>query len=221
MKKILSKLNNGEKSKKIFLTSTGLTNLKVREAILGEIGKMQKQLVAIITTADDEKEKGHFCQLALAQFNKLGFGKVDFVDLERTPDYDFSNCGITYVSGGNTFRLLKFAKAVNFKKIINDLLDRGGVYIGVSAGSYIMCPTIEMSYWKPDPDRNDFGLDDLSAFNFVPFLLVVHYSLEYKDIIKKHVEQAKYPTRILTNEQAFFIKDGIAGLIGEGEEIKL
>ncbi len=30
--------------KKIFLTSTGLTSLKVREAILGEIGKMQNQL---------------------------------------------------------------------------------------------------------------------------------------------------------------------------------
>jgi len=131
--------------KKIFLTSTGLTNLKVREAILGEIGKMQSQSVAIITTADDEKENNKYCQLALSQFNELGFKKVDFVDLERTPDYDFLDYGIIYVSGGDTFRLLKFAKEANFRKTLSDLFDRGGVYIGVSAGSYIMCPTIEMS----------------------------------------------------------------------------
>ena len=206
--------------KKIFLTSTGLTNLKVRGVILSEIGEMQSQPVAIITTADEEKEKNKYCQLALSQFKDFGFESVDFVDLEKTSNYDFSNYGIIYVSGGDTFRLLKFAKKANFKKTINDLFDRGGVYIGVSAGSYIMCPTIEMSLWKHS-DRDDFGLADISAFNFVPFLLTAHYIQEYNDIIEEHAGKAKYSTRILTDDQAFFIQDGIARLIGEGEEIKL
>jgi len=64
-------------------------------------------------------------------------------------------------------------------------------------------------------------LTDLFAFNFVPFLLTVHYIQEYKDIIKEHARQAKYPMRILTDEQAFFIQDDIVQFIGEGEEIKL
>lgn len=205
----------------IFLTSTGLTNAKVREAILAEIGDTKNKSVAIITTADEEKEAGKYCQLAFRQFSDLGCHKIDFVDLEATPEYDFSGYDIIYVSGGNTFRLLKFAKAANFKTAIENLLSRGGVYIGTSAGSYIMCPSIEMSEWKPDPDRNYFGVTDFSAFNFVPFLLVVHYVPEYAEVIRENIASAKYPTRRLTDEQAFLIKNGQVKLVGEGEEVVL
>lgn len=205
----------------IFLTSTGLTNAKVSEAILAEARDIQQKAVAIITTADDNKEQGEYCQAAFDDFQKLGFRRVDFVDFEIVPDFDFSDYDIIYVSGGNTFRLLKFAKAANFKKTINDLLARGGIYIGVSAGSYIMCPSIEMAGWKHDPDRNYFGLSDFSGFNFVSFLLVVHYIPEYANVIKEYIASAKYPIMILTNDQAFLLKDGQVKFIGEGDEVVL
>ncbi|MDD5750377.1 MAG: Type 1 glutamine amidotransferase-like domain-containing protein [Candidatus Pacebacteria bacterium] len=207
----------------IFLTSTGLTNAKVREAILAEAGGMKDKSVAIITTADDEKEKGMYCQLALKQFQESGCPKVDFVDLEITADYDFSGYDIIYVSGGSTFRLLKFAKEADFRKSIEGLLKRGGIYIGVSAGSCVMCPSIEISEWKIkaglSPDKDRFGLTDLSAFAFVPFLLAVHYEPDYAKVIKENAARANYPVRVLTDEQAFLIKDGKTGLIGEGEEV--
>jgi len=188
---------------------------------LAEIGDIKNKSVAIITTADEEKEAGKYCQLAFEQFKKMDCRKIDFVDLQARPDYDFSGYDIVYVSGGNTFRLLKFTKAANFKIAIENLLNRGGIYIGVSAGSYIMCPSIKMSEWKPDPDRNYFGVTDFSGFNFAPFLLFVHYAPEYAKIIRENIANAKYPMRILTDEQAFLIKDGQIKFIGDGEEIIL
>lgn len=188
---------------------------------MAQVGEMKDKLVAIITTADDEKKKGKYCRLAFEQFKEMGCRKIDFVDLEAMPDYDFSRYDIIYVSGGNTFRLLKFAKAVNFKTAIENLLNRGGVYIGVSAGSYIMCPSIEMAEWKPDQDRNYFGVTDFSGFNFVPFLLVAHYRPEYAGIMKSNIMSSKYPVRLLTDEQALLIKNGQTKLVGDGEEITL
>jgi len=204
---------------KILLTSTGLSNEKVRKKFIEIIGE-SRGVVAIITTASEEKENNKYCQLALKQLKEIGFNTIDFVDLETEPDKDFSKYDVIYVSGGTTFRLLKFAGQTNFKKTVQALLDRGGIYIGVSAGSYIMCPTIEMSTWKRD-DVNSYGLTDLTALNFVPFLLSVHYEPKHKELIKQGVAQTKYPVKILTDEQALLIIDNQVEFVGDDEEIKL
>ncbi len=92
--------------------------------------------------------------------------------------------------------------------------------MGVSAGSAIMCPTIEMALWKK-PDRDRFGLTDLTALNFVPFLLIVHFEPQFAEIIKKGIANTNYPVKILTDNQALIIKDIKTELIGDGKEIKL
>jgi dipeptidase E len=140
------------------------------------------------------------------------------------PTKDFSAYDVIYVEGGNTFKLLRFAKDANFKQTIEKLLARGGVYIGVSAGSAIMCPNIKLTEWKVKaglrPDKNRFDLTDLTAFDFAPFLLVVHFAPEQIEIVKKFIqEEAVYPVRVLTDEQAFVIKNGQTILIGHGQEI--
>ncbi len=204
----------------IFLTSTGLSNEKVRDRFIIEAGETKDKSVAIVITASREKEKDQYCQLAYKQMGEIGFGKVDFVDLETDPNWDFLNYEVIYVNGGDPFKLLKFAQSANFKKSIEALLDRGGIYVGVSAGSYIMCPTIEMALWK-EPGKDRFGLINLTAFNFVPFLLTVHFEPKLADIIKKGIANTKYSTKILTDNQAFLIKNNMIELIGDDEEIKL
>lgn len=205
----------------IFLTSTGLTNTRVRDEISRRIGGFQKKRVAIVTTASSDNKKRHYCRLAQKRLKNFGCSEVNFVDLKTAPNYNFSAYDIIYVSGGNTFRLLKFARAADFKKTINDLLNRGGTYIGVSAGSYIMCPSIEMAAWKPDPDRNYFGLTDFTGLNFVPFLLVVHYNSDMAGIIKQAIITAKYPVKILTDQQAITVENEKVSLVGEGGEMKI
>jgi len=128
-----------------------------------------------------------------------------------------------WVEGGNTFYLLKAIKESGFAKVIKELIDKGLIYFGSSAGAYVTCPTIGTSLWKVfDKDiKNDYGIKDLRALNLVPFLLKVHYKPEQRDLLKKRIKEVKYSVRILQDNQAFLVKGKKIKLIGEQKEIRL
>ncbi len=149
---------------------------------------------------------------------------VENIDIEGKTENELrtllKNKDVIYVQGGNTFYLLKYVRTSGFDKVVKELVDNGIIYVGVSAGSYIACPTIEMATWKHQ-DRNTVGLTDFTALNLVPFLLSVHYKPEYKDILKEAISKTKYPVRILTDDQALLVSNGEIKLVGKGGEIKL
>lgn len=156
--------------------------------------------------------------LALAE---TGF-QIQEVDIEGKNEKQLREIltgqDVIYVQGGNTFFLLKCVRESGFDKVIKELIEKDIVYVGVSAGSYICCPTIEMAIWN-DPERPRFGLTDLRAMNLVPFLLSVHYNREkYRQGLKEGIAGSKFPVRILTDDQAFLIRDGQVELVGSGEE---
>lgn len=129
---------------------------------------------------------------------------------------------VVYVEGGNTFYLLKAVRESGFDKVVKELIARGVVYIGSSAGSYIVCPTIEMSTWKkPGEEKERFGVNDLTAMNLVPFLITAHYEPEQKELLKEKISQTKYETKILKDGQAILVEGDNYKLVGEGEEIKI
>ncbi|MCD4760493.1 peptidase E [bacterium] len=132
-------------------------------------------------------------------------GKTENEVYEMLKDKD-----IIYVQGGNTFYLLKQTRACNFKNVLGKLLTEGKIYIGTSAGSYLMCPTIEMAIWQ---NRNNFtyhGLKNFTGLNFVPFGIICHYdkySNEDKIKIKEKVRNSKYDFKFLENGQALLVED--------------
>ncbi len=129
-----------------------------------------------------------------------------------------------YVQGGNPYYLLKYVYQSGFDKVVKELVAKGVLYVGVSAGSYIMCPTLEMAMWARE-DRKRYGLTpNVKALGYVPFLLKVHYDAknqERNEKVKEEMKKSKYPVRILTDDQAILVQDGKASLVGKGEEIKL
>ena len=131
------------------------------------------------------------------------------------------NFKVVYVQGGNTYYLLKAIRESGFDKVIKELISQGFIYIGSSAGAFVACPTIEMAGYKHHDKYNHFGVTDLTGLNLVPFLVSVHYSPEYKEILHEIIASAKYPVRILTDEQAILVKDGKEQLFGSGEEAKV
>ncbi len=147
-----------------------------------------------------------------------------YVDIEGKSENELreilNDRDVIYVQGGNTFYLLKCVRESGFDKVVRKLLKQGTIYIGVSAGSYICCPTIEMANWKRQ-DKNIVGLIDLTGMNLVPFLMSVHYKPKYKDLLKAKIANTKYFVKILTDEQAILIRGNEVRLVGKGEEIKL
>lgn len=207
--------------KTILLTSAGMD---VKEEILKILPKSPSQTkLAHITTASKTEENLSYLEKEKRIMKESGFD-VEDIDIEEKTENELrailKDKDVIYVQGGNTFYLLKHVRASGFDKVVKELLENGVIYIGVSAGSYIACPTIEMATWKHQ-DRNTVGLTDLTALNLVPFLLSVHYKPEYKDILKEAILKTKYPVKILTDDQGLLVSNGEVKLVGKGEEITL
>lgn len=191
----------------LLLTSTGLSSPNVLNKFLEIIDGTKNKQVAIVTTAAEGKETNKYSQLANKQFVDLGFSIVDFVDLETDPAKDLSMYDVVYVCGGNTFKLLKFARVANFKNSVESLLKKGGVYIGVSAGSIIMGPSVEIAN-EVRPDPNTVGLSDFTGFGIINTTVMPHYSPEIEEQVK--IFENKYNIIIdrIDNSQAILVQEG-------------
>lgn len=207
--------------KTLLLTSAGMN---VKEEILKLLPRPANQIkLAHITTASKAEDDISYVKKDSQIMADVGF-HVQEIDIEGKNENELRRLlgdkDIIYVQGGNTFYLLKCVRESGFDKVVKELIQKGVIYIGVSAGSCIACPTIEMAYWK-HPDRNTFGLTDLRALNLVPFLLSVHFKPEYAPILKREISTSKYPVKILTDEQAILVRNREAKLVGCGAEIKI
>lgn len=190
----------------IFLTSTGLSSENVSLKFRSLVPNSKDISVAIITTAAEGKSENKYSQLAKKQFEEIGFVTVDFVDLETEPQKDFSSYGVIYVCGGNTFKLLQFARDADFKSSIEKLLERGGIYIGVSAGSIIVGPSIAIA-GEIESDENDVGLEDLTGFGITDLIILPHYAPEIEEGVIAFENKYSVKVQRLNNSQAILIEN--------------
>ncbi len=68
------------------------------------------------------------------------------------------------IGGGNTFQLLKECRSRGLLAPIVDVVKRGALYIGWSAGSNLACPTIRTTNDMPIVDPQ--GFDALGLFRY-------------------------------------------------------
>lgn len=205
----------------LLLTSAGIKE-SFREEFLSLLTKYPKDISVsyIITAAYGEEGEKSWLYSAKEQLEEVGIVDIEDLDLRGKTKAELyailSTKDIILVNGGNTFFLLKYVKESGFDDVIKDLVDQGKIYIGVSAGSYIACPTIAHAYWKHQ-DRNDFGITDLTALNFVTFLVIAHFTEDVRQAIEEGVSTTKYPTVALTDDQAVLIKENTLKIIGGGK----
>ncbi len=207
--------------RKLFLTSDGLPE-GLKDIFLEFLGKDPKSMkVAFIPTAAKPEIDKSFVDRVKKELNKMGM-EVFEVDFEEEDQKSLKNrlsdCDIIYVNGGNTYYLLDKVRKSGFDKIIGELLDKGKIYVGVSAGSYIACPNIEQAGWKKrDTDRNVVDLDDLTALNLVPFMITAHYNREkYRVAVVDGVAKSKYPVVALRDSQAVQVEGDKYKVVGKG-----
>ncbi len=178
--------------------------------------------IGYVTTASKGSKDKTFYEKVKNSMREDNFA-FEEIDIEKKSKDEmlnfFKNKNVIHVEGGNTFYLLKAIRETGFAEVLKELLSEGKVYIGTSAGAYIMCPSIEVANWS-ETGRDRFGLTDFSALNYVPFVLKVHYTDEEKFLVKNKMKTLKYPLRILRDGQGIIKEDNKYTLLG-GEEITL
>ncbi len=212
---------------KLLLTSNGITP-QMKNEFLGLLQiPSEKCNVAFITTAAYGELDGPDWNTPLWLedhrniLRNFGIKNIEDTDLKDKTQEDLEQIIRTknaiYVNGGNTFYLLDWVRKSGFDSVLGRFLARGGVYVGVSAGSIIACPTIESAGWEP-PDLNKVGLSDLTGLGFVNFLIQPHFSIEQKETLEKEVAMTSLPVVALTNEQAVLIVADKLQIIGVGDK---
>ena len=81
----------------------------------------------------------------------------------------------------------------------------GALYVGVSAGSIIAGPSIEIAGWGTSGDPNDVGLKDLAGLGFTNIAVAAHFEPRFQVEIDEFKKKVDYPVMEISNNQALAI----------------
>ena len=208
---------------KLLLTSVGIVpEIKKEFLSLLPNKKPGDNKVAFITTAAyGENKDPHWLKKDRQLLHDCGIKDIEDIDLKgKTPqelEKIVTDKDIIFVNGGNTFYLLDWTRKSSFDAVVKKFLQRGGLYVGVSAGSYLVCPTIEQATWKR-ADRNRWGVTDFKALNLIHFLIVAHFEEKYRVIVDVAAKRTKYPIVALSDKQAIVVDGKNIKVIGVGRK---
>jgi dipeptidase E len=208
--------------KTIILTSAGM---RVKDQIFKILAMPpDKVVVAHIITASKSEEDTSYVAIDKEAMQKAGFNvhDIDITGKSKNEILELlKNVNVIYMQGGNTFFLMNQIRKTGFDKILEKLIRKGVLYIGVSAGSIVAGKSIESAGWLGD--ENKVKLKNLKGMNLVDFNIFVHYKPEYEEIIRQELPDLKQrkKLRILTDDQALVVQGKEVLFVGQGEEIKI
>lgn len=179
---------------KLLLTSNGFLNTSLEKDFLEMIDDKVNLKVAIIPTASDpiewvpekegdqvkdyiyrlvsEKKEQHteWLRTYKEEWEKKGYDVI-IADLKEDPielKKKIESVDVIDVLGGDVNYLLDWAKKSKLDTYLGEVLNKGVVYIGTSAGSGLINPDIGLTWWEPDWKLDHTGL------GIVNFIVVPH-----------------------------------------------
>ena len=214
---------------KLVLTSGGISNKSIENELRNIIGKDFKGLKMLFCTTASNYEGGDMNEWLiedLITLRNLGF-IIDVCDINGISIENFIHrfewADVFYFEGGNTQWLRKCINSSGLEEHLKKLLETR-VWIGASAGSCVLCPTVYNSCQELfDEYVKDFPEDGLG---FVDFQFIPHLNNESFPKIRKEnlVNSSKKLKKIdgkklyvLDDSSAIFINDKEIKIVSEGE----
>lgn len=164
---------------KLLLTSNGICNQSLADALAGLAGKKPADIkVAFIPTAVNV-ETGNNKDWFIAQLTdlqKFGFTQINIVEIAAMGiDWQekLNNADVIYAGGGNPYYLLDVMRKVGFDTWFKQNIDQK-VYVGGSSGAIVMTPSVSVATIKTYESLNAPGITDLTALNYVGFEIAPH-----------------------------------------------
>lgn len=157
---------------------TGSENRPLAEAAVQMLKGKKNPLVTFVPVDDEDFDAEY--RAFVKTFKALGINNfrcvsID-VNLTKKQERDLLSSDAIFLGGGNTFYFLKHMKERKLLPKLRAFVKRGGILLGLSAGSILMTPSITTAAVPSmDSDANDVGLREWSALGLVPFEFSPHY----------------------------------------------
>lgn len=203
----------------LLLTSSGLSSRKLGETLQKMVGKSASDCkVGFIPTAANVEPYSK--SWVIAQMNSLqryGFYQIDIVDISadgvdwRTR---LAQVDILWLSGGNTFHLLDQVRKTGFDLWLKENI-HSKVYVGGSASTILMTPTIAVAGLEPG-DENMPGLTDLTGLGYVNFEVEQHCDAARIETVKEYADSSHNPVYAIDDLTAIKVIDEEIEVISTG-----
>lgn len=207
-------IGDGE-MRKLLLTSDGFENIEISKVFLKLVGKSVGDIkILFIPTASRTREELIYVEKSRKELLSIGVNEENIIvyNLDREINDGLGEFDVVYVCGGNTFYLLYKVKEVGFGEKIKQMVADGVVYVGVSAGSILVGPDIEIC--SRHEDRNDVRLEDLAGLGLTDKILSPHYVDEEEGIVEKFKKETGNKVTRLRDGEALLINGDVEEVIG-------
>ena len=204
---------------KLLLTSAGLTNKTISNALLELTGRPFAELnLAFVPTAANVMEGNKDWMIDdLVNCRKAGFKSIDVVDISALsketwlPRLEVAD--VLLFEGGDTSHLMYWFKKSGFKDMLPEML-KTRVYVGISAGSIIMCNGLDSDMIKDLYDEPVAHPEENEGMGFVDILLRPHLNNpDFPNINLDHMEELSQKS----SETFYAIDDNTAIKVVDGE----
>jgi dipeptidase E len=217
---------------KLLLTSGGIANPSIQEALIDLLGKPIAESDALcIPTA----QQGHpWCTPASAwrfiagqdpycHMSDLGWKSLGVLELTALPHIDkkrwvtwVQEADVLLVDGGEATYLAYWMRESGLAELLPSLPDT--VWVGVSAGSMVMTPRIGDAFveWKAAPSGDDstLGIVDFSIF---PHLDHEGWANNTMAEAERWAAEIGGPAYAIDDQSAIKVVDGKVDVISEGK----
>lgn len=215
---------------KLLLTSAGITNNSLANALAELTGKRfeDTSLVFIPTASNVEKGDKSWLIDNLVQLQKLNFKQIEIADISAIPEKlwrpRLEEADVLFFEGGNTYHLMEWLNESGLTKSLPELLKKR-VYVGVSAGSMVTNPDLALKIsqvvYSEDLDRSE----DMDGLKFVDFYFLPHLNSKYfVNLREKNIREAVagMTAKVYAMDDAGGVKvvDGEIEVVTEGKYLE-
>jgi dipeptidase E len=123
-----------------------------------------------------------------------------------------------FLSGGNTFYFLYHLRKAGLLAKLRVFAKKEGVLFGLSAGSIIMTPRIDLAGLVPgESDLNEIGIRDFSSLALAPFEVYPHYSRSLLSVhlLTRYSKKAKRPVYAFPDGSGMVVRGSTLALHGD------
>lgn len=221
---------------RLLLTSSGITNPSIADALVGLLGKPIAESTALIVPTGIYPFPGGgagawqaIAGKAQGPLTELGWKSVGVLELTALPSIreeswipTLRETDALLVWGGDVLYLCHWMRESGLADLLPSLTEL--VYVGVSAGSIAMTPYNCDAEFDLEfvPDGSDMGVGAEKALGFVDFTLYPH--LDHPDMedtslanIETWASGIPVPTYAIDDQTAIRVVNGEVDVISEGE----